>query len=504
MGFNTVRSARQFVKGGNSLPSILTLLISLSSLTAVATNHFDDPIIISVDLENGMVADNDVIVTGYIENEELPTSVWWYLSNSDDTLASGFLTEELIEMDVPSSRLRWQFSFIIDVNNIVPCACNLHILAQENLEDPSEAVRSLFLHGGTQLLPPTIFLDSPGEGGWASGFLLLQGHSFSTGDSEPMLQAKIVQSETTTPCSEQDSKAILDLDEIPDKISSVDWLAGSFSSEIDVSGFSDGWHDIFVFASNDDSFDASDHCMRLRIDNTPPVSIINGPDSAIEGSSELLFDGSETDDAVWGRTGINYIWTLRHTSHTGSIPIEVVSGHDIRTFSVSTDYSGEFELSLTTIDQAGNSATTKKSFFIENLAPIVRLEINGNAIFDGDSVSLLKSSTTIFDASKSSDTDNDLHSLRCVWRINNVPIYEGLYRDMSWPDGIEDQYELILEVSDDDSETAILTITVSDAEQSGQFPNSLIVLFGSMGFLFYAVIRRGRTSEVKYQIPKWV
>ena len=75
---------------------------------------------------------------------------------------------------------------------------------------------------------------------------------------------------------------------------------------------------------------------------------------------------------------------------------------------------------------------------------------------------------------------------------------------MSWPDGIEDQYELILEVSDDDSETAILTITVSDAEQSGQFPNSLIVLFGSMGFLFYAVIRRGRTSEVKYQIPKWV
>ena len=75
MGFNTVRSARQFVKGGISLPSLLTLLISLSSLTVVATNHFDDPIIISVDLENGIVADNDVIVTGYIENEELPTSV---------------------------------------------------------------------------------------------------------------------------------------------------------------------------------------------------------------------------------------------------------------------------------------------------------------------------------------------------------------------------------------------------------------------------------------------
>lgn len=492
------------MKGGASLPSLLTLLIILSSLTVVATNHFDDPIIISVNLENGMVTDQDVIVTGYVENEEFPTSVWWYLSNSENTLASGFLTDELIEIDVQSSRPRWEFSFNIDVHNIMPCACNLHIFAQETVEDPIEAVRSLFLHGGTQFLPPTIFLDSPGEGSWASGYFLLQGHSFTIGDSEPKLQAKIVQSETTTQCSEQDSMAILDSDEISDRITSIDWVAGSFSSEIDVSGFGDGWHDIFVFASNDGSSDDSESCMSLRIDNNPPESIIIGPDSAIEGSSELLFDGSESDDAVWGRNGINYIWTLRRPSHTGSVPIEVTSGHDIRTYSVSTDYSGEFELSLTAIDQAGNSATTIKLFVIENLAPIVRLEIDGKAIFDGDSVSLSKSSTNNFDASESSDTINDVQSLRCVWRINNVPIYEGLHRDMSWPEGIEDQYVLILEVSDDDSETAILTITVSDAEQKIYIPNSLIVLFGSLGFLVYAVLRRGRISEAKYQIPKWV
>jgi hypothetical protein len=75
---------------------------------------------------------------------------------------------------------------------------------------------------------------------------------------------------------------------------------------------------------------------------------------------------------------------------------------------------------------------------------------------------------------------------------------------MTWPEGIEDQYELIIEVSDDDSETAILTITVSDAEQREQFPNSLIVLFGSMGFLLYAVIRRRQTSEAEHRIPKWI
>ena len=492
------------MKSSISLPSLLTLLIIQSSISVVATNHFDDPIIISIDLDNGMMTDQDLIVTGYIENEVSPTSVWWYLSNSDETLASGFLTGELIETDVQSSRPQWGFSFIIDVHNIMPCACNLHILAQETVEDPIEAIRSLFLHGSTQLLPPTIFLDSPREGSWVSRYFLLQGNSFSIGDSEPMLQAKITQSETTTQCSEQDSTTILESVVIPDKITSVDWLAGSFSSKIDVSDFADGWYDIFVFASNDESSDDSELCISLRIDNTPPESIIHGSDFAIEGSSELLFDGSETDDAVWGRTGINYIWTLRRPSHTGSTPIEVSSGLDVRTYSVSTDYSGEFELSLTTIDQAGNSDTTIKSFVIENLSPIVRLQIDGKAIFDGDSVSISKSSTTSFDASYSSDTVNDLQSLRCVWRINNVPFYEGLHRDMTWPEGVEDQYELIIEVSDDDSETAILTITVSDAEQREQFPNSLIVLFGSMGFLLYAVIRRRQTSEAEHRIPKWI
>ena len=75
---------------------------------------------------------------------------------------------------------------------------------------------------------------------------------------------------------------------------------------------------------------------------------------------------------------------------------------------------------------------------------------------------------------------------------------------MSWPEGIENQYELIIEVSDDDGATAILSITVSDAEQRAHIPNSIIVLFGSIGFLLYAVIRRRQTSEAEHHIPKWV
>jgi hypothetical protein len=284
----------------------------------------------------------------------------------------------------------------------------------------------------------------------------------------------------------------------------VDSGSGAFSSEIDVSGFEDGMYDIFVFASDADFAGYSEACISFRIDNTPPVVAIMGPDYAIEGSGALLFDGSETNDAESGRIGLNYIWTVRRPSHTGSLPLEVAAGHDLRTFSVLTDYSGDFEISLTAIDQAGNSDTSIISYSIENLAPIIRLEIDGRAVFDGETVSLPRTSTIGFDATGSSDTTNDISSLRCVWKVDNVPIYEGLYREMPWPDGVEDRYILSLEISDDDRETTILTVIISDADQSSPIPSSLIILLFSLGFLIFAAFKRRRTSDKESQIPKWI
>ena len=284
----------------------------------------------------------------------------------------------------------------------------------------------------------------------------------------------------------------------------MDSGSGAFSGEIDVSGFEDGLHDIFVFASDDDLAGHSEACISFHIDNTPPVVAISGPDYAIEGSGTLLFDGSETNDAESGRNGLNYIWTVRRPSHTGSLPIEVAAGHDLRTFSVSTDYSGDFEISFTAIDQAGNSNTSIISYSIENLAPIIRLEIDGNAVFDGETVSLPRSSTVGFDATGSSDTTNDISTLRCVWKINNVPIYEGMYREMPWPEGVDDQYILSLVVSDDDRESTEISVIISDADKSSPIPTSVSILIFSMGFLIFAIIKRRRTFDVESQIPKWI
>ncbi len=487
-----------------ALPLALVIILLISSPSVVATDNFDDPIIISVDLENGIVTDQDIFVSGYVENEEMPSSVWWHLSDSDDQFELGFLTDGLFELDDLASRPRWGFEFTIEAQASMPCACNLHILAQDSVSDPVEVIRSIFYGEGSQSLLPTVYIGSPAGDSWASSSLLIEGHSFSIGDSEPTLLAKIVQSTAVSQCSERDSSTILDTVGDSAVILSVDSVSGSFSSEIDVSGFDDGWHDIFVFSTNEDVAGYSEACVSIRVDNTPPDVVIKGPVSAIEGSDDLYFDGSETDDARWGRDGINYIWTIRRPSHTGSIPIEVLSGYDLRGYSVPTDYSGEFELSLTAIDLAGNSGTSMLHFTIDNLAPVIRLEVDGRPAFDGETVKLHKSSTIVFDATSSSDTNNDISSLRCVWKINNIPIYEGLYREMSWPEGVGNQYLLTLEVSDDDRETSVLTVIISDAEPSSPTPSSLGILLCSIGFLIFAVYRRRRSSGEDIQIPKWI
>ena len=100
----------------NDLPPALVLvsILLFSSPSVVGSNHFDDPIIIAVDLDNGIVTDQDIFVSGYVENEDLPSSIWWHLSDSEGRVEHGTLTGELFELDRLSSRPRWGFEFTIE------------------------------------------------------------------------------------------------------------------------------------------------------------------------------------------------------------------------------------------------------------------------------------------------------------------------------------------------------------------------------------------------------
>ena len=55
-------------------------------------------------------------------------------------------------------------------------------------------------------------------------------------------------------------------------------------------------------------------------------------------------------------------------------------------------------------------------------------------MIDGGTIRLSVDDGWELDASGSSDSDNDLASLRCVWKIDYEPMYEGCQRTLTWPE----------------------------------------------------------------------
>ena len=77
--------------------------------------------------------------------------------------------------------------------------------------------------------------------------------------------------------------------------------------------------------------------------------------------------------------------------------------------------------------------TSQSQIIIENIPPFIRLDVNGQSRFDGDIIDIKEGETIYLDASESSDTPNDANSLRYIWKINNIPTYEGSIREINWP-----------------------------------------------------------------------
>jgi hypothetical protein len=136
------------------------------------------------------------------------------------------------------------------------------------------------------------------------------------------------------------------------------------------------------------------------------------------------------------------------------------------------------------------------------MAPIAKLSVDDIEIFDGDSLILLPNQEIDLDASESSDTENDILSLDCIWKVNNVPFYEGCKRTFSWPESVnENEFILSLEVIDNDNLISQISINIkSESSREGTYFSLTFLLF-SIIFVSYAFYKRYNIMDE--EIPKW-
>ncbi len=482
---------------------VLSLALSCISANVQGEEQGDpnnDPVIVHLQTVSGTSLQNGESINGYVISDEAPVSVWWKLVDSETIISTGDITGELTDLDEIDGLLRWGFEFTPPQSSF-PCSCKVVVSAIDAYGSSVSATELVFLEDGFTSLSPIINLDRNNADSMISNAIEFSGHVFSYQSST--LEIGLSIDISSSPKCTSDPTIIFQKREIALELVPEMNQNGQFAFDVQLADFQDGSFDAYVFSNEIGSNIFSFQCMSFFVDNSNPTPVIIGHSNLTEGSGIVEFQCTGSFDLNWEDGISSYFWTLKKSTELGSVTIDSSVSYDPTPFMLDTNLSGKYEISLTVTDYAGNFASTTVTVVVNNTPPLAVLSIGGKEYFDGDTVSVNRDLPISLDASGSTDTANDIPTLRYVWRIDNVPFFEGSNRDLSWPDNSTSEFELSLEVIDNNHESSVITIQIKDGSSGFGLPLQFLFLAVSVAFLTYAISIRSKESSAGYNIPKW-
>ena len=498
----------------------MVLLAPLLVITSSASADSEDPPIIGFDFDNGLRIivnetgvwpdDGWISLTGTIEFDTLPDNVGWNLHSDSQAAVQDYgnsITDSLQELQSVNGRTKWSWEANIQLlwGN---CTCYFDLVVthdgmswkKDRVIFMGETMRSgLLIHSPDPIsrwTDHTSEVSHVADYEWVHESLTVTGwtsHPTVWASPETRFFTSVAYNAADTCTEEGDSDST--------QLLSVISVDGEYSVSLNVSSLDDGWYNLYV--ENYDPSGVSDRqtCVGIRINNSPPEIVINGDSHYIEGLDEISFDASESVDPFWGREGMEYMWILRKPSHSGQTPVDIQIGGEI--YSLPADSGGNYSLTLRITDSGGVYSTAVIEFDIENMLPNVIATVSGNPMTDGSTIRLSGSDGWELDASDSSDTENDLASLRCVWKIDYEPLYEGCERTLTWPEEAGLEAILTLDVIDDDEAFTSISVILIHPDSTEPLPYPVIVLLVSALFMLSAIFLRYRSSDDSTGIPTW-
>tara|TARA_B100000700_G_scaffold126414_1_gene141508 strand:+ start:20040 stop:21485 length:1446 start_codon:yes stop_codon:yes gene_type:complete len=474
-----------------SMMMLIVLLAPFFFISPSVNADSDDPAIIGFDFENGLSTNETITLSGSIEYDIIPDSVVWTIISDDITL-SGHLTESLEEISSQSNRLLWSWYTELDVIEISVCTCYFTVTVYSGQLSWS-STRALFI-GDT--LRSGLLIFNPQDSEWAHRDVIVTGWS-----SHPTVWADSETRFFTYPASSSADACSQQGDSDMTQLLSVINTTGEFSTTIDISSLEDGWHSMYVENYDPSGLAFAQQCVEIRVNNLPPEISLVGNSFFVESNGEIIFDASASEDPYWGREGIEYMWVLRKPSHSGQTPLDIqINGGS---YSLLGNSGGNYSLTVRITDEGGISSTTVFEFDIENSLPNAIASVSGTPMLDGSTIRLQNGDSWELDASDSSDTENDIAGLRCVWKIDYEPMYEGCERMLTWPEDASLEAILTLDVIDDDEAFTSISVLLIHPDSSEPLPYPVIVLLISALFLFSAILLRYRSSDDSGGIPTW-
>jgi hypothetical protein len=173
------------------------------------------------------------------------------------------------------------------------------------------------------------------------------------------------------------------------------------------------------------------------------------------------------------------------------------------------DVAGEWSVVLLVRDSAGHLVRTTSTFTVTNAAPVAQVFLDGLQIQLDDVIVAPPGDSWVLNASKTTDTSNDVSSLRYQWYVDGAliqsqgPVLASVKINTSGSHDVE-----LVVVDDDGAESRLVfSLDIPQDQVSGSegmlggnyFTLGLVFIIGIAGFL----LARMGANEPETSLPKW-
>ena len=173
------------------------------------------------------------------------------------------------------------------------------------------------------------------------------------------------------------------------------------------------------------------------------------------------------------------------------------------------DVAGEWSVVLLVRDSAGHLVRTTSAFTVTNAAPMAQVFLDGLQIQQDDVLVAPSGDSWVLNASQTTDTSNDVSSLRYQWYVDGTLIQSQGAVFESANINTTGSHELELVVVDDDGAESrlVFSLEIPQDQVSGSegmlggnyFTLGLVFIIGIAGFL----LARMGSTEPETSLPKW-
>ena len=443
-------------------------------------------------------------------NMPLHAAQWRLFDQQGDADSPPLLTGDYLSSVTPSGEQRWSWTLVVDVSQL-NCTCVLTITQGDELHSPRAHI-NLYI-GDTNHRP---VLQQPMQ----SMYLLAGGDlEISIDAITPFgtLDDSVI---SFTVCEAPNAVCLKE----PEPMKMNATLSDKLHLHLNATTLTldDGIWKITVVLSDRALTASNPISYTLQLDRNAPVVLLTSSiqqlqpslGMAEDGSVEaVVYEGEEiffTAEVSDGYEGESEVLTWSKVSPNGQVSaFSDASFIPPASVTLRPDVAGEWSVILLVRDSAGHLVKTTSTFTVANTAPVAQVFLDGLQIQQADVLVAPTGDSWVLNATKTTDTDNDLTSLRYKWYVDGALIQtQGPVFD-SAKINTTGSHEIELVVIDDDGAESRLVFSldipqdqVSGSEGmlgSNYFTLGLVFIIGLAGFL----LARMGSSEPETSLPKW-